>query len=314
MKVELLALGELIADFLPYGKSEQGYPIYEWNPGGAPANIAAAARKLGLKSGMIGKLGNDPIGRMLRDEMERRGVNCDGLSFDGTSPTALSVVHLSDGGERSFSFFGDPPADMALTCDDLPYALLSDCRMLHFGARSLIAPTAREATLKAVAVARESGALISFDPNLRPALWKDGKSAANDALLGVGQADFVKLSLEEMRLVYATDDVGEVLGTLAGQGKTCVVTDGKNGAFVWENGAALRVPSYSVRQVDSTGAGDAFWAAFLYQCLTAPEAPASRRVGFANAAGALACTRKGAMTAHPATEEILRFLTQETIR
>lgn len=307
MKTDLLAFGELIADFLPYGESDQGYPVYEFNPGGAPANLAAAVKKLGLSTGIVGKVGRDPLGQMLQADMLRRGISCEGVTCSQSWPTALSMVHLSKEGERSFSFFADLSADMDLSSAELPYELIGNCRLFHFGARSLILPSAREATLSAAAYARKSDALISFDPNLRPTLWKDMQTAAADALTGIQQADLIKLSFDEMQLVYATDNTANVLRSLAAQGKVCVVTDGAKGAYVWENASLVHVPTYPIKQVDTTGAGDAFWAAFLYQCLSYPQSSLQQRVRFACAAGAIACTRKGAMTAHPTCRDIEAF-------
>lgn len=308
MKNDLVAFGELIADFLPYGNSEQGYPVYEFNPGGAPANIAAAVKKLGLSTGFIGKIGCDILGQMLMEDMMRRGVSCAGLSRSKTCPTALSMVHLSKDGERSFSFFGSPPADMDWASAELPYEFISNCRIFHFGARSLILPSAHEAVLSAVAHAKKSDVLISFDPNLRPSLWKDKESAAADALVGIQQADYIKLAFDEMRLIYATDNVADVLYSLTTQGKVCVVTNGAEGAYSWENASLIHIPAYPVQAVDTTGAGDAFWAAFLYQCLSNPHSSMQQRIQFASAAGAIACTRKGAMTAHPTHHEIQAFI------
>ena len=277
MKTELVTLGELIADFLPAGIGKNGYPLYELNPGGAPANVAAACAKLGLTAGMIGLLGEDPLGHMLRDRLAGRGVRCEGLCFTEEYPTAMSIVHLRADGERSFSFFGERPADMQLSADDLKQETIAGCAVFHFGARSLIGNTCRGAVMKAIRQARANGAAVSFDPNLRDGLWPDRESARRDALWGIEQADLVKLSREEMLLTYPGQTENDVLSGLTAKGKCCVITDGGGGVYAWDEGRMLRIPAYPVDQVDTTGAGDAFWGAFLFEYIREKGAPMARR-------------------------------------
>lgn len=306
--IDILSLGELIVDLLPAGVSDHQQPLYEFNPGGAPANVASAAARLGLNTGLIAKVGNDAFGRMLFQSMQNKGIQSDGIVFSQFCPTSLAIVHLNPNGDRSFSLFAQNPADMDLNAAELPDHLLKNCRFFHFGARSLVAQPARDATLHAIATARASGAKISFDPNLRPNLWNHEEDARADALLGVIQADLVKLALEEMVFLYGTQDVRSVLQTLNEQRKTAVVTDGANGCFVWSQEQMVHVPAYTVHVVDTTGAGDAFWTAFLYQQLQQPDASLPDQLRFASAAGALVTSKKGSMGAQPTADEVTRFM------
>ena len=168
--MDIVCIGELLTDLLPAGESENAYPLFEFNPGGAPANVAAAAARLGARVAFIGKTGDQPLDWLLIRALEKRHVDVSGIIRDPGENTSLSVVHLDARGERSFSFFGEHPADLALRPEDLREDLIRGCRMLHFGARTLLSSTGKASVEAACTLARHSGALISFDPNIRPAL------------------------------------------------------------------------------------------------------------------------------------------------
>lgn len=310
-KLDIVSLGELIVDLLPAGSSVQQQPLYEFNAGGAPANVASAAAKLGLNAGLIAKVGDDAFGHMLYSSMTERNVKNEGIVFSRTCSTSLAVVHLNVDGDRSFSLFADNPADMDLRADELPLNWLYNCRIFHFGARSLISPSSREATLCAASAVRKAGGMISFDPNLRPNLWADEERARADALLGVDQADFVKLAFEEMSFLYDTEDIAQVTQALAQKNKMLVVTNGAQGCYTWTSGELLHVPAYRVTAVDTTGAGDAFWTAFLYKQLCSDSASMEEQLRFASAAGALVTQKKGSMSVQPTVEEVYLFMEEK---
>ncbi|MBQ2991187.1 MAG: carbohydrate kinase [Clostridia bacterium] len=307
-RMDIVSLGELLVDLLPAGNSAQRQPLYEFNAGGAPANVASAAAKLGLHAGLISKVGDDAFGHMLYKSMTERNVQSEGIVFSQTCPTSLAVVHLNEDGDRSFSLFAHNPADMDLRADELPMNWLHNCRIFHFGARSLVANASREATLRAASVVHHAGGMISFDPNLRPNLWTSEKQARADALLGVEQADLIKLALEEMVFLYGMEDVAQVAQSFAQRSKTLVVTDGARGCYAWASGKLLHIPAYRVTAVDTTGAGDAFWTAFLYMQLRNDGASLEEQLRFASAAGALVTQKKGSMGAQPSVDEVYRFM------
>lgn len=305
--MDVVCFGELIADFLPAGTSGSGYPLFEFNPGGAPANVAAAIAKLGADSAFIGKVGDDLLGKLLVESIKSTNVDTSGIVIDHNEKTAMSLVHLDETGERSFCFFGEKPADLALKDHELNTALLTNCKMFHFGARSLLSPFSKAALERGISYAKQSGAAISFDPNLRPALWPDADRAREDALWGIEHADLIKLSMEEVNIVFGDGKIGDLLESMHSKGKQCVITDGGNGAFFWNGNEVQHVPAFSVSVADTTGAGDAFWGAYLFFFVTGHYTNQYELVRKACAAGSLATLRKGAITAQPTLAEIQRM-------
>ena len=175
---DVVALGELLIDFTDNGLSGQGNPVYEANPGGAPCNVLAMLRKLGYEAAFVGKVGADGFGKQLADVLKETGICTEGLRWDKDVHTTLAVVHTLPGGDRDFSFYRNPGADMMLTEEELPLDMIENCRIFHFGTLSMTHEGVRKATLKAIETAKASGALISFDPNLRPPLWASLEDAA----------------------------------------------------------------------------------------------------------------------------------------
>ena len=171
-RFDVVALGELLIDFTENGISGQGNPLFEANPGGAPCNVLAMLAKLGHRTAFVGKVGKDFFGEQLRAAITEVGINADNLYMDAEVHTTLALVHTYPGGDRDFSFYRNPGADMMLREDEIDEALLKDTRIFHFGTLSMTDEGVRRATQKAVRIAKENGALISFDPNLRPPLWK----------------------------------------------------------------------------------------------------------------------------------------------
>ena len=299
---DIVALGESLIDFTPSGENSQGMALFARNPGGAPANVLAMAAKLGGKTAFIGKVGDDAFGAFLKKTMEDAGVDVRGLRMTREYPTTLAFVQLTPEGDRSFTFYRKPGADVMLAPAEVDRALLRDCRIFHFGSVSLTDEPCRTATLEAAREAKAAGAMISYDPNYRPFLWDSAERAREALLAALPLADIVKVSEEEMEL-------------LTGEVPLVLVTLGPRGAYYRAAAGRGLLPACEVDTVDTTGAGDAFLGALL-SCLAGktleelrilPQAQWERIVAFANAAGSLTTAAKGAIPAMPAREQILRL-------
>jgi fructokinase len=306
--IDVTALGELLIDFTPAGLSNQGNPVFEQNPGGAPANVLAALSKLGCQTAFIGKVGTDQFGQFLKKTLDDVGVSTHGLVMTDTCNTTLAFVHLSPSGDRSFSFYRDPGADLLLEPAELPYQLIEDCEIFHFGSVSMTAEPSRSATLAAVRHAKDQHKLVSFDPNLRLRLWKSPEAAKHEILETMHLADLVKISEEELLFLTGESDLEKGAQYLIDtyRLKLVLITLGPDGAYAHNNLGSARRPTYKVLTIDTTGAGDAFTGGFLYKLLKSGKSPADLTPGdldefldFANAVGSLATTRKGAIPALP---------------
>jgi len=296
-------MGELLIDFVA---NEDGVTVgeasgFQKKPGGAPANVAVAVARLGLESGFIGQVGDDPFGHYLAGVLRDEGVDVGGLSFTSQARTMLAFVSLAEGGERSFNFYRHPSADMLMTPDNIPLDALDEADAFHFGSITMISEPARSATLAAAQAAVDKGLFVSYDPNLRRALWPSDEAAREGMLAGFTYADFVKISDEEF------DFLGGDIGALvAERTRLIIVTAGVHGATAYiPAGGPVNVPGFDVVSVDTTGAGDAFVAGMLVSLLERPDdhtdpAALGEMLRFANACGALATTQRGAIPALPA--------------
>lgn len=315
-RFDIAALGELLIDFTDRGLSDAGMRLFEQNPGGAPANMLAAAARLGERTAFIGKVGDDMHGRFLRDTLTAAGIDVTGLVLSPDVFTTLAFVALDDGGERHFSFARKPGADTCLRPDELPAPLLAATRVLHVGSLSLTDEPARSATFVAVEAAKRAGAVISYDPNYRAALWPDEATAAAQMRSMVPYADVMKLSDEETLLLTGAAEPEEAAHRLLAQGVSCVaVTLGERGALVAVAGGMQTVPAFSSDPVDTTGAGDGFWGGFLHRMLALDKRPAALTVADAadcarwgNATAALCITRRGGIPAMPALGDVQALL------
>lgn len=315
---DLVALGESLIDFTPCGTSATGSPLYCQNPGGAPANVLSMAAKLGCQTAFIGKVGADSFGDFLCDTMRASGIGIAGALRDPVVPTTLAFVHLEPDGARSFSFYRSPGADMMLRADELPADLLRESRIFHFGGVSLTDEPVRSATYAAVSAAHEAGSFISFDPNFRPLLWRSSQSAIQELRQAAAYANLIKVSEEEMMLLTGCNALAQGAAMLRKLGPaTVIITCGAHGAFVSTAQTERFVPTYAVDTIDTTGAGDAFVGALLWQlsCLEDLHAIADFSAAkwceilrFSNAAGSLTTTRKGAIPALPDKQEILHCM------
>ena len=308
---DITAIGEILIDLTQSGLTTQGIPRYDANPGGAPANLAVAAARLGAKTAFVGRVGRDSYGDFLRRTLAQNGVDVSGLGVDPVQHTTLAVVSLDEGGERSFSFYRDPSADVNLRGEDVPRALLEATRVLHFGSVSLTAEPSRSATLEAVRTARASGARISYDPNYRASLWPDEDAAIRQMLEPLPLVDILKVSDEELALLTGLTDPAEGSARLAALGPRLVlVTLGADGAFYRLGDMTGHVPGVPCLVGDTNGAGDTFLGALLSRLVRRAEPEALTReelegmVAFANRAASITTSRHGAIPAMPTLAEM----------
>lgn len=310
---DVTAVGELLIDFTPGGNNADGDMLFARKPGGAPANVLAANSRLGGKTAFIGKVGNDALGQFLRKTLGDIQIDTSGLVVDPDIPTTLAFVQLDERGDRSFSFYRKPGADLMLRTSDIKEDLVTECHILHFGSVSLTDEPSRNATLFAVKTAKKAGCIISYDPNYRPLLWSDSEAAKQQMNTGLTLADIVKVSEEEMELLTGKTDLEEGSRQLAKYGASLILVSlGSKGAFYRKGEICGLLPTYDVKTMDTNGAGDSFLGAVHYrlrgkslaeiQSLT--EAEMKDIISFANAAGSLTTTRGGAIPAMPALAEI----------
>jgi len=314
---DVVALGELLIDFTDNGLSGQGNPVYEANPGGAPCNVLAMLRKLGYDAAFVGKVGADGFGKQLSDVLKETGIRTEGLRWDEYVHTTLAVVHTLPGGDRDFSFYRNPGADMMLTEDELPLDMIGSCRIFHFGTLSMTHEGVRRATLKAIQVAKDHGALISFDPNLRPPLWDSLELAAEQIHVGLGLCDILKIADNEIEFMTGETDFDKGAAILQQRYpniKILNVTAGADGSYSYSCGHRVFVPSFKLGgTIETTGAGDTFCASVLGFVLdhgveNLTEAQLTEMLRFANAAAYLVTTKKGAIRSMPEKEQVLEIL------
>ena len=315
---DVVALGELLIDFTKNGNSEQGNNLFEACPGGAPCNVLAMLRKLGKSCAFVGKVGNDMFGKLLKEVITDAGINADALVMDDKIPTTLAFVQTFANGDRDFSFYRKPGADMMLTADELPLDTIANARIFHFGTLSMTHEGVRKATEKAVATAKEGGALISFDPNLRPPLWEDLEDAKEAIAWGLGQCDILKIADNELEFMTGETDFckgAAILHQKYPNIKILNVTAGADGSYsFYGEEAPVFVPSCKLGGViETTGAGDTFCASVLNFVLENGVAMLTKQdrenmLKFANTAAYIVTTRKGAIRAMPEKEQVLELL------
>ena len=315
-KIDVTALGELLIDFTENGTSAQGNPILEVNPGGAPCNVLAMLQKLGKQTAFIGKVGDDMFGRQLTEAVSSVGVDTRALLVDKEVHTTLAFVHTYPDGDRDFSFYRNPGADMMLTKDDVDEDLIRSSRIFHFGTLSSTHEGVREATRYAIEVAREAGDLISFDPNLRPPLWSSLDDAKREIEYGLGKCDILKISDNEVEFLFGTTDydLGAKLLKEKYNIPLILITLGPNGSRAYYKDMRVEVaPFLQEKTIETTGAGDTFCASSLNYILehgldNLTEENLTELLTFANAAASLITTKKGALKVMPEKEEILAFI------
>ena len=314
---DVSALGELLIDFTENGASAQGNPLLEANPGGAPCNVLAMLQKLGKRTAFVGKVGRDMFGAQRREAAESAGVCMDYLLEDAHVHTTLAFVKTFPNGDRDFSFYRDPGADMMLRSDELPLEAIKKARIFHFGTLSMTHPDVRFATRKAVTVAKEAGALISFDPNLRPPLWYDLEEAREQIAWGLSRCDILKIADNELEFMTGETDFDKGAARLRESYpniKVLNVTAGADGSYSYTGGRRVFVPSFRLGgTIETTGAGDTFCACVLNYVLEhgadkLSEIEVTDMLRFANAAAYLVTTRKGAIRSMPEREQVEEIL------
>lgn len=313
---DVTALGELLIDFTENGTSAQGNPIMEANPGGAPCNVLAMLERLGKKTAFIGKVGKDMFGNQLKAAVEEVGIDTRALIMDEEVHTTLAFVHTYPDGDRDFSFYRNPGADMMLTMDEVPDDLIRDSRIFHFGTLSSTHEGVREATRHAIEVAKEAGCIITFDPNLRPPLWKSLEDARVEIEYGLTKCDVLKISDNEVEFLFDTTDYdkGAALIEEKYHIPLVLITMGKDGSRAYYKERRVEcAPFLQEHTIETTGAGDTFCASILNYVLEhgledLSDENLMEMLTFANAGASLITTRKGALRVMPTREEVEEFI------
>lgn len=315
-KYDVTALGELLIDFTENGNSEQGNPLMEANPGGAPCNMLSMIQKLGGTTAFIGKVGKDMFGRQLRQAVESVGIDTRNLMEDEEVHTTLAFVHTFPDRDRDFSFYRNPGADMMLTKEEIQEDLIRNSKVFHFGTLSSTHEGVREATRYAIDVAKEAGCLVSFDPNLRPPLWKTLEDARKEIEYGLSKTDILKISDNEVEFLCGTSDYDEGAKMLIEKYNIpfVCVTLGKDGSRAYYKGMRVEVPGFVQKNtIETTGAGDTFCGCMLHYIIQhgledLTEENLRELLTFANAAASVITTRKGALAVMPSKEEVEELL------
>lgn len=313
--MDVVALGELLVDFTSNGVSGQGNDMYEANPGGAPCNVLSFLQKMGYATAFIGKVGKDSFGTLLKDALEEQGIDTRGLLFDEKVPTTLAFVHTAPDGDRDFSFYRNPGADMMLCRQEVDASLIQSAKIFHFGSLSMTSGQAEEATRYAIETAKKNGVLVSFDPNLRPPLWSDLSVAKEKIAYGLSQCDILKISDNEVEFMTGEQDIEKGVQKITEQYHIPFVcaTMGKDGSKAFYHDHMITgVPFHSEKTIETTGAGDTFCGSMLHFILRygmdgfTPDI-LEELLSFANAAACLITTRKGALRVMPSKSEIEMF-------
>lgn len=315
-KFDVTALGELLIDFTENGVSGQGNMVYEANPGGAPCNVLAMLRKVGRSTAFIGKVGRDIFGNRLKATLEELGIDTSNLIMDEDARTTLAFVETLPDGDRDFSFYRNPGADMMLRKEEIDEELLRNSKIFHFGTLSMTHETVREATKKAIAAAKEGGAVISFDPNLREPLWKTLDEAREQVAYGLSKCDILKISDNEIQWFTGEEDFDAGIAKLRKEYDITLIllSMGKQGSRAYYKDMRIEAPAFlQENTIETTGAGDTFGGCCLnsvleYGLANLDEEKLTKMLTFANAAASIITTRKGALRVMPETAQIEAFL------
>lgn len=315
---DVTALGELLIDFTQNGFSDQGNPLFEANPGGAPCNVLALLQKMGRKTAFIGKVGNDGFGNQLKRALEETGISAEGLFMDGDVHTTLAIVQTKPDGDRDFSFYRRPGADMMLTEEQIPEELIRNSRIFHYGTLSMTDEPVRSATRKAIAAAEEAGLVLSFDPNLRPPLWNTLEEAREQICYGLAYCHILKISDDEITWLTNEEDYGKAAAAIRArfpQIRLLLVSLGKEGSRAYYKDMEVCVrPFLHPDTIETTGAGDTFMGSILHKVLEKGlddlnAEDLTEMLTFANAAASLITRKKGALRVMPEPEEIEAIIT-----
>ena len=317
-KYDVAALGELLIDLTQNGLSGQGNPMLEANPGGAPCNVLALLTKLGHSTAFIGKVGKDGFGNQLKDALVETGISTEGLRWDDAVHTTLAVVHTFADGDRDFSFYRNPGADMRLTAEEVDMELIRQAKIFRFGTLSMTDEPARGATYAAIAAAEQAGVLRSFDPNLRPPLWRTLEEAKEQVLYGLAHCDILKISDNEIQWLTGLEDFDSGIRWIQQRFpgiRLILLSMGKDGSRAYSGETMAQAGGFRVNTIETTGAGDTFFGGILHHVLKwglrdYTRAELEEMLTFANAAAAIVTTRKGALRVMPTGDEIRRLMNE----
>lgn len=320
-RYEVVAIGELLIDFTQNGYSNQGNPVFEANPGGAPCNVLAMLQKLGRKTAFIGKVGRDGFGYQLERALKETGIATEGLCFDEEIHTTLAVVQKKEDGDRDFSFYRKPGADIMLRTEEVREELIRGAKIFHFGSLSLTDEPVRKATQRAIQVAEEAGIWISFDPNLRKSLWESEELAKEQIRYGLNHCHILKISDDELVWLTGEQDYDKAVEQLRAEFPISLIllSMGKDGSRAYCGGQTAQMPSFlNENTIETTGAGDTFMGCMLHQILNKGYQNLSRKdmeemLQFANAAASIITTRRGALRVMPEETEILKSIFDKRI-
>lgn len=302
--MKLCAFGELLIDVAPYGLSDRNFPIYEFNPGGAPANVAVAVANLGYQSSFIGQVGNDHFGNFLKNVLLEKKVDTEGLLMSSKYPTSLAIVSIGNNGERSFSFYRKNNADVMVEMNDTFKHKIDEADIFHIGSVSMTDEPGRTTSFKLLKYAKSKHKIISYDPNLRRLLWDNLDEARKVILKGLLYADIVKVSEEELVFLTGINEYESACKWLSDNYpfKLLFVTFGSDGCAIYFKQRYTHIASFKVNAIDTTGAGDGFFGGVLAQLMkrelkldSLTERELYHISVYANACGAFATTRKGAI-------------------
>lgn len=315
---DVTALGELLIDFTENGTTSQGNPLLEANPGGAVCNVLAMLGRLGKKTAFIGKVGQDMFGTQLKNAVEEVGIDTRALFMDEEVHTTLAFVHTYPDGDRDFSFYRNPGADMMLTKNEVPDDLIQNSRLFHFGTLSSTHEGVREATRHAIEVSKNAGCIITFDPNLRPPLWKSLDDARREIEYGMTKCDVLKISDNEVEFLFDTTDYDKGAALIREKYNIplVLITMGKDGSRAYYKDMRVEAaPFLQKNTIETTGAGDTFCASTLNYILehgleNLTEENLMEMLTFANAAASLITTRKGALRVMPSRQEVIDFIAE----
>ncbi|MBA4700452.1 MAG: carbohydrate kinase [Ruminococcus sp.] len=314
-QLDVIAIGELLIDFTMSGESEQGNNMFEACPGGAPCNVLAMLNKLGRKTAFLGKVGTDQFGVLLKNTLDQVGIGTSNLQMDSEVNTTLAFVHTFPDGDREFSFYRNPGADMMLTEDEVDAEFLKQTKLFHFGTLSMTHEGIRKSTKKALDIAKENGLLISFDPNLRPPLWSSLDLAKEQMEYGFQFCDILKISDNEIQFVSGKEDYDEGIQYLQEKYHIPLIllTLGKDGSRAYYKDMRVERGGFKMNTIETTGAGDTFCGSALNYVLeygldNLTEERLGEMLTFANAAAALITTKKGAIRSMPEKEEVLEII------
>ena len=315
--LDVVALGELLIDFTENGLSEQGNPLLEANPGGAPCNVLSMLTRFGRKTAFIGKVGNDGFGNLLEKAIVEQGISAEGLVKDDEVHTTLALVLKKENGDRDFAFYRKPGADVNLNESEIDPELIKRADVFHFGTLSLTDEPAKSATIKAIAIAEEAGKIITFDPNLREPLWPTLDEAKVQIDWGMKHAHVLKISDNEITWFTGEDDYDagvKVLQEKYPNLKLICLSMGPDGSRAYWNGLRVETPAFlQTGTIETTGAGDTFCASMIHHVLKYgldgfDEDKLKEMLITGNAAASIVTTRKGALRVMPTVKEIEEFL------